>query len=167
MKQTNQRRLHTRALWLVLWIITGGSAALAGASDHELLCEAAPAAGSFERTGLPLDGESSEEALRRALTRLASSHPAGHWRLAEVESRLGGVLAARGRLEEAEPMLRRGYVTLQTQCSALDPRTRQALGRLADFYRAQASEEALVTADDGSWAVVAEARGAEPAAEAP
>ena len=167
MKPTIRRLFHTRALTAVLVVMAGCSAALAEAPDHELLCDTDATVGSYERASLPLDDEAAEKALRGALTRLAASYPPGHWRLAEVESRLGGVLAARGRHGEAEPMLVRGYITLQTQCSSLDPRTRLALARLADFYRSQASEEGVDLAGGGRWAIVAEVPGADPATEAP
>jgi hypothetical protein len=68
--------------------------------------------------------------------------PAGHWRVAEAQSRLGGCLADRGKTAEAEPLLVAGYEGLMRGRGAQNARTAAALGRLVAFYDSQGNATA-------------------------
>ena len=79
-------------------------------------------------------GEEAEELLRRGLAILGKALPAGNWRIADAQSRLGDCLAARHKAKEAEPLLVDGYEGLLRGRGAQNPRTVAALQRLVAFY---------------------------------
>ncbi len=81
--------------------------------------------------------DEAEEYLRRALGVLSRALPAGHWRIAEVQSRLGVCLTARQKAVEAEPLLVGGYEGLLRGRGAQSAKTVAALERLIAFYDGQ------------------------------
>ncbi len=70
------------------------------------------------------------------------------WQTADAESVLGGCLAALGRADEAEPLLRESYAQLRA-LTRRRPYLPEARQRLADFYRRQgrSAEAAAVAAE--------------------
>ena len=76
------------------------------------------------------DIETAETTARRALGVFQKTKPAGHWQIAEAESLLGACLFARGRLQEAAPLVRRGYETLKEVRGERAWQTREARERL-------------------------------------
>ena len=85
-----------------------------------------------------------EELLRQGLAILTQALPAGHWRIAEAESRLGAGLAARDKAAEAEPLLVSGYEGLLRGRGARSGKTVAALERLIAFYEGQGNATAVV-----------------------
>ena len=78
--------------------------------------------------------EEAEELLRRGLAILGKALPAGNWRIADAQSRLGACLATRRQAKEAEPLLVDGYEGLLRGRGAQNARTAAALQRLVAFY---------------------------------
>jgi tetratricopeptide (TPR) repeat protein len=75
--------------------------------------------------------------LREALTIYEAQVPNRlQWMKGEVESTLGGALAAQGQLAEAEKLLLAGYDSLRAVRSTPPPRLRLAVERLVAFYAA-------------------------------
>jgi len=72
----------------------------------------------------------AEAAARRAVEIFRSALPAGHWRIADGESVLGGTLAAQGRRAEAEPLLRQSHAALVAAQGEGSWRAREAAARL-------------------------------------
>ena len=60
--------------------------------------------------------------------------PAGHWRIAEVNCRLGACLTALGRFEEAEPLLTEGYPIIAEQRGKQHRITREVLEEVIQLY---------------------------------
>jgi eukaryotic-like serine/threonine-protein kinase len=87
-------------------------------------------------------GQEAEDLLRRALAILTKTLPAGHWRVAEAESWLGGCLAQRRKAALAEPLLVGGYQGLLRGRGAGNARTAAALARLVAFYQGQGQAQA-------------------------
>ena len=83
------------------------------------------------------------ELLDRSLERLASSHPPGHWRLADARSTRAGCLLLLDRFDEAEALLAEAYPVLAEQRGMADPATRRARSRA----RALFARHAPATAD--------------------
>lgn len=75
------------------------------------------------------DHENAEKMARRALEILSKSY-LKHWRVADAESVLGGVLVALERYDEAEPMLRDSYTVISATKGPNARETREALARL-------------------------------------
>jgi len=71
--------------------------------------------------------------LESALARLKKEKVSGDWRIADVESLLGGVLAAEGRREEAGPLLLASYRSLAGTRGGHAAATREARQRLEAF----------------------------------
>jgi serine/threonine-protein kinase len=86
---------------------------------------------------LAADPEDAEELLRQGLAILTKALPAGHWRIAEAESRLGACLGGRRKAVEAEPLLVSGYEGLLRGRGAQSAKTAAALERLVAFYELQ------------------------------
>jgi serine/threonine-protein kinase len=86
---------------------------------------------------LAVSPQEAEQHLRRALAILTKALPAGHWRLAEAESRLGACLAERRKRVEAEPLLVGGYEGLLRGRGARNATTVASLQRLVSFYERQ------------------------------
>ena len=79
----------------------------------------------------------AEELWQQAMEVLRAEKPADSWELADADSQLGGRLAARGRFEEAEPLLRSSVETLRRLRGEEALYTRQARERLEAFRRAR------------------------------
>lgn len=60
--------------------------------------------------------------------------PEGHWRIAEVDCRLGACLTALGRYEEAAPLLTEGYPIIAEQRGAQHRITRGVLKEVIQLY---------------------------------
>lgn len=71
--------------------------------------------------------------LESALARLKKEKVSGDWRIADVESLLGALLAAEGRREEAGPLLLASYHSLAGTRSGHAAATREARQRLEAF----------------------------------
>ena len=67
---------------------------------------------------------------------------AGHWRIAEAQSRLGACLGERRQAREAEPLLVDGYEGLLRGRGARGAKTVDALKRLVAFYEGQGDNAA-------------------------
>ena len=76
--------------------------------------------------------------LREGRPVLAKLLPPKSWRLALVDSTLGGCLLASkpARMADAEPLLLDGYKTLVAAFGANDPRSKQAQSRIVALYEA-------------------------------
>ncbi len=80
--------------------------------------------------------------LAQALATFYRTRPDG-WEAADAESVLGAILTDLGRYEEAEPCLVEAHAKLKEIRSARSFRTRKALGRLLDLYKAWGRPEEL------------------------
>jgi serine/threonine protein kinase/Tfp pilus assembly protein PilF len=84
--------------------------------------------------------EQGEELLREAMTICHKAWPAnrwppaGHWRPADAESRLGGCLTELQRFEEAEKLLLGSYETLQKASGTPPVRRIEAADRIVKLY---------------------------------
>ncbi len=78
---------------------------------------------------LDREGE-AEELWSRALAVLRAEKPPDSWELADADSQYGSRLAARGRFEEAETLLRHSLLTLERVCGERSIYTRRARERL-------------------------------------
>ncbi len=86
------------------------------------------------------DAKGAEAAVNKALDIYQKNYK--HWLVADAESVRGGILSSRGRFEEAEPLLTRGYAVIQATKGTNARQTQEALGRLEAFERAQGSASA-------------------------
>ena len=82
------------------------------------------------------DDAAAEELWQQAIRVLRARKPEGCWELADADSQVGGRLAARGQLEEAEPLLRGSYETLRKLRGEASLYARQARERLEAFEAA-------------------------------
>jgi serine/threonine protein kinase/Flp pilus assembly protein TadD len=80
------------------------------------------------------DPAQAETRIRRALQIFGTTLSANHWHLADAKSVLGAALAAQGRREEAEPLLRESLAALEAG-DAPERQTREARERLARFEK--------------------------------
>ena len=77
--------------------------------------------------------DQAENYLRAALDRLASTHPTGHWRIADAQSLMGACLDRRGDLETARGLLESALPILVAQRGARDPRVARTVTALAQL----------------------------------
>jgi tetratricopeptide (TPR) repeat protein len=84
------------------------------------------------------DAAAAHDVLREGRSGLQKLLPARSWRLALVDSLLGGCLVAckPARFSEAEPPLLTGHKTLLAAFGPSDPRTKQAAARIVALYEA-------------------------------
>ena len=85
------------------------------------------------------DLENAEKRAREALDILGNTF-IKHWRIADAESVVGGAVAARGRYDEAEPLLRDSYTILSTTKGPSARQTKEALERLEALEEARLKE---------------------------
>ena len=89
----------------------------------------------LNETGRSRQGETY---LRQALDIRTRLLPNGHQLIGISEGALGECLTAQKRYTEAEPLLLRSYTVMKSSVGEQDPRTEEALGRLAKLYKAWA-----------------------------
>ena len=78
--------------------------------------------------------EAALPVLSECLTIRQAHVPAGHWRIAEINCRLGARLTALGRYEEAEPLLTEGYPIIAEQRGEQHRITRDVLTEVIQLY---------------------------------
>ncbi len=88
------------------------------------------------------DAATARVLLSQALATFYRTRPDG-WEAADAESVLGAILTGMGRYEEAEPCLVGAHAKLEEVRSGRSFRTRKALARLLDLYRAWDHPEEL------------------------
>lgn len=80
--------------------------------------------------------DEAEASYRQALTVFDEAYPADHWIHGHARSRLGECLTAMERFAEAEPLLLGGLELVRASLGKTHERTRQAMQRVVDLYRA-------------------------------
>lgn len=87
----------------------------------------------YLRAGKPAVAEAS---LREALRIRQKNRPDDHWEVADAQSMLGAALLKQGKLDDAEPLLTAGYMTLKRVRGEQDLYTHRAKIRVDQLHAA-------------------------------